>query len=41
LTQWWLAGLWGPVGVAYGTSIGVTLSAILLTFMALLVSRKL
>ncbi len=41
LAQWWLSSLWGAAGVAYGTSLGVSLSAIFLTFVALLVSRKL
>jgi putative peptidoglycan lipid II flippase len=40
LTQWWLSSVLGPVGVAYGASLGVSLSAIFLTFVALFVSRK-
>ena len=41
LAQWWLSGLWGAVGVAYGTSFGISLAAIFLTSAALLVSRRL
>lgn len=41
LAQWGLSRLWGAVGIAYGTSLGVTLAALFLTAAALLVSRKL
>jgi len=36
MAQWWLSNLWGPVGVACGASIGMSISALCLSAWALL-----
>ena len=40
LVQWWLSSLWGAVGVAYGTSLSVSLWALCLTTCVLLLFRS-
>jgi peptidoglycan biosynthesis protein MviN/MurJ (putative lipid II flippase) len=39
LLQWRLAASWGAAGVAFGTAIGATLSAVAATWLALRISR--
>jgi len=35
LVQWSLSTLWGPQGLAFGTSVGNALSAMMLLYLAL------